>query len=636
MDLSPPCFEGEQDPVEVHELLPETRRKNLEWRVWINELCKKDHEVRALVKEKFRRDWMFAINGFFWTYEREHGKENVFRHSPTILWPVQIRHTELLIDSIQNGYDVLTDKSRDMGATWDHIQLYVWYWLDEDTPGNDFLLGSRKEDYVDFKKSMGTLFGKARYLLRRLPHFLRPIGFKWRLHSSRLYLENPRSGSTITGESCNADFGSGDRRKAVLLDEFAKWERGLDKQAWTAVGDVARARHALSTPKGVGNEFERLRFSGQISHFEMPWWEHPHKAIGKYVEQQPLYDERGELKGHKEKIRSPWYDEQVGRRSPHEVAQEIDISYLTTGSPAFDREIVKAHMDSLRANPPEPEFIGGIVLRKESSLEDEIIKMEPVLTPSEFGPLTIWELPDEWTEYVIGIDSSEGHEEGDFCAMYGVDRRTHNVAFEFHGLFKEHELATAAVALGLYYSTSSGPAWLVPEANSMGRAVIQYAIEVLRYKRVYRRRITSTVTKKWTLEWGWKTSTQTWGLVRAAINNYLDFSGGKIYSLPLLEEMFYTEIRPSGKLQSASGHNDDRMAAFGIAMAGHAQLPYGWKVLDELRDPDEVKREEHERKLQELGDSRVVFMEEYKNRILEEVGRVPVFGTTGDRGNVPI
>lgn len=635
MDLTPPCFERDQDPLEVHETLPNVRRKNLEWRAWINDLCKKDHDIRALVKEKFRRDWEFAINGFFWTYEREHGKENVFRHSPTILWPIQIKHTELLVDSIRNGYDVLTDKCRDMGATWDHIQLYMWYWLD-DSPGNDFLLGSRKEDYVDFKRSMGTLFGKARYLLRRLPFFLRPNGFKWRLHSSRLYLENPRSGSTITGESCNADFGSGDRRKAVLLDEFAKWERGLDKQAWSAIGDVARARHALSTPKGVGNEFERLRFSGQIIHFEMPFWEHPHKAVGKYIQKQPIYDGKGELKGHSEKIRSPWYDNEVLRRSAHEVAQEIDISYLTTGSPAFDRTIIKAYMDSLRASPSEPEFVGGIVLKREASLEEEVIKMEPVLTPSEFGPLIIWELPDEWSEYAVGIDSSEGREEGDFCCMYGIDRRTHNVAFEFHGIFKEHELGTAAVALGLYYTTKSGPAWLIPESNSMGRAVIQHIIEVLRYKRMYRRRITSTVTKKWTLEWGWKTHTQTWGLVRAAINNYLDFSGGKVYSLPLLEELFYTEVRPSGKLQSASGHNDDRMSAFGIALAGHSQLPYGWKVLDELKDQAELDREEYDRKLEKYQDENIVFMEEYRNRILEEASRVPVFGATRDRGNIPI
>ncbi len=633
MDLTPPMLPHDLAAEEVGEVKEEVRRENLEWRYKLLRACRNDPDIQALVKEKFHRDWMFAINGFFWTYERVHGKENVFKHSPTVLWPVQIRHTEMLVQSIDAGHDVLTDKSRDMGATWDHIQLYVWYWLKPE-PGNDFLLGSRKEDYVDFKRSMGTLFGKARYAIKRLPKFLAPRGFKWRLHSSRLYLENPHSGSTITGESCNADFGSGDRRKAVLLDEFAKWERGLDRQAWSAVGDVARARHALSTPKGVGNEFERLRFSGQIKHFEMPWWEHPDKAGGRYIQSVPLYDDKGQLKSHKEKIRAPWYDVEVQRRSPHEVAQEIDISYLTTGSPAFDREILKALMDALRVDPVESVFKGGIVLKREVSAEEEIIELTPILTPSEFGPLTIWEEPHEYDEYILGVDSSEGKEDGDFCYIPVINRRTRNLAAEFHGLFKEHELATAAVALGLYYKTSSGQAWIVPEANSMGRAVIQYMVETLQYARLYRRRITSTVTRKWTLEWGWKTSTQTWGLVRAAINNHLDFSGGRIPSIELLEELYYSEVRPSGKIQGASGHNDDRMAGFGIALAGHAQLPYGWNIEADLMSKEE--REEKERERVKHQDPDVVFMDEYRNRILEDASRVPIFGGSADRGNVPI
>lgn len=631
MNLTPPSIPSDITPEQVGSLKEKVRRENLEWRYKVLRACRRDQGLRELVKEKFYRDWQFAINGFLWTYERVHGFENKFRHSPYILWPVQVEHISTLVRSIEEGFDVLTDKSRDMGATWDHIVIYVWHWLKPE-PGNDFLLGSRKEDYVDFKQSMGTLFGKARYAIRRLPAFLLPRGFKWRVHSSRLYLENPESGSTITGESCNADFGSGDRRRAVLLDEFAKWERGIDKQAWTAVGDVTRARHALSTPKGVGNQFEQLRFGGQIVHFEMGWWLHPEKAQGLYVEEVPIYDERGNISSYKKKLRSPWYDEQCHRRTPFEVRQEIDIDYVTTGAPAFDRDLIKRRMDALRADPLTPEFVGSIILVQDKSLEDEVITQEPKLLPSEFGPLTIWEQPKEWDFYVISVDPSGGLEDGDFNSITVTNRRSLDVVAEFHGLFKEHELATASVALAIYYNGG----WLVIEANSMGAAVIQYAVEVLRYRKVYRRRQTDTVTKKWTLSWGWKTTTNTWGLVRAAINRFLDQERGRIPSLALLEELYYTEVKPSGKLMGATGHNDDRMASFGVGLAAHAQLPYEWKALDDLKTEDELEYEELERKRMEGKSDSVIFMEDYRNRLLEQVSKTPTFGMKYDRGNSPI
>jgi hypothetical protein len=39
------------------------------------------------------------------------------------------------------------EKSREMGATYVSLGVILWYW--RFVPGSNFLLGSRKQDYVD-------------------------------------------------------------------------------------------------------------------------------------------------------------------------------------------------------------------------------------------------------------------------------------------------------------------------------------------------------------------------------------------------------------------------------------------------------------------------------------------------------
>jgi hypothetical protein len=42
-----------------------------------------------------------------------------------VTWPIQDTHQLRIEHGIEEGESLLTDKSRDMGATWDHIAEYV-------------------------------------------------------------------------------------------------------------------------------------------------------------------------------------------------------------------------------------------------------------------------------------------------------------------------------------------------------------------------------------------------------------------------------------------------------------------------------------------------------------------------------
>jgi hypothetical protein len=153
-----------------------------------------------------------------------------------------------LAKAIEIGEDRLVEKTRDMGASWIVLYVFIWFWLFHDNC--DFRIGSRKEDFVDKIGDMDTLMEKVRFTLRFLPSWMKPEGYVESEHATYMRIVNPKNKNTIIGESANPHFGSGGRRKAILLDEYAKWETSVADAAWTSTHDVTRCRIVVSTPVG--------------------------------------------------------------------------------------------------------------------------------------------------------------------------------------------------------------------------------------------------------------------------------------------------------------------------------------------------------------------------------------------------
>lgn len=236
----------------------------------------------------------FFINNFGWTLDPRPEHEPF--HLPFITFEYQDRAIEWFIDRIDNGRDGLVEKSRDMGMSWlMFVWLPLWYWLFRD--GTNILLGSYKEALVD-DRTPDSLFGKLDYALDSLPRWMLPSRFNRDKHRTKLRLTNPANGNVITGDTMNPNFGRGSRKTAVLFDELGFWDYAED--AWSSCGDSTSARIANSTPNG-DNFFHNLKEEG-IGTLTLLWAEHP------------LKDEQ-------------WYQFEVQRRSPEEMAQEIDLSY---------------------------------------------------------------------------------------------------------------------------------------------------------------------------------------------------------------------------------------------------------------------------------------------------------------------
>lgn len=192
---------------------------------------------------------------------------------PFITWDYQNEAFERMQKAMDDGHDVVIEKSRDMGASWMMLTLFQWRW--QFYPLQSFLMMSRKEDYVDSTGNPDSLFWKLDFLLEYQPSWLRPVFTR-----NQMMLVNVENKSVISGETTNQNAGRGGRRTAILIDEAAAITKLVDVDAATA--DVTDCRFWNSTPMGR-NHFYRLRCSKAAEVITMHWRSHPHKRKGLYT-----------------------------------------------------------------------------------------------------------------------------------------------------------------------------------------------------------------------------------------------------------------------------------------------------------------------------------------------------------------
>jgi hypothetical protein len=233
-------------------------------------------------------------------------------------WPFKLfdyqeeRIVNELVRAIEMGYDIFFDKTREMGVSYTVLGVLLWYWKYREA--SNFLVGSRKEDYVDnvggtkggddLNNKEESLFGKLDYMTSRLNPLVMPKGFNSKVHRASMKLLNPELGNSISGESSNPNFSRGGRQKAILLDEFAFWDN--DDSAWGSTADTTNCRIVITTP-GIrpGTKAKRLRFGTdgeKIKVIELPHYLDPRKT-------------------------ATWLKDQRERRSKEDFAREIMIDW---------------------------------------------------------------------------------------------------------------------------------------------------------------------------------------------------------------------------------------------------------------------------------------------------------------------
>jgi len=115
--------------------------------------------------------------------------------------------------------------------------------------------------------------------------------------------------------------------------------------------------------------------------------------------------------------------------------------------------------------------------------------------------LTVWERPERWSGYVLGVDTAEGLGHGDYSCIQVIDAKKGEQVAIWHGRIPPDELATEVHRLGLWY----GNALCCVEANNHGLTTIT-VLRQLGYPNMYRRRSLNTSSQRISQEYGWKTT----------------------------------------------------------------------------------------------------------------------------------
>jgi len=558
---------------------PKTYKANMRWRKNLLRRAEYDLAFRERLREQFFRDPIFAFNAFFFTLDP---RKKPKHQQPFCTYKYQDEGIAALVQAINNGHDLGVEKSRDMGVTWIVILTFLWFWLNP-AGGADFLLGSRIEDYVDKKGDPRTHFEKVRYALYRLPGWLRPAGFHRNKHDNFMRIVNPKTGASITGESNNANFSTQGRYNAILFDEFAKWEH-TDKSAWTAAGDASPCRIPISTPFGAGGQYYDVVSGGKTKILRFHWSLHPEKKRGLYCEYPPPNWQDKQKLGDKYepevKLRSIWYDEQCVRRSPTEIAQELDIDYIGAGRPVFDRISETRSLKYFRTLDQEPSFCCEVQFDQEPTLE-------PVASFNDMeGLVQIYEKPAVNGCYIISADVVEGKEDGDFNSVKVYNRDTKSVDASYYSRVSEIELAYVLRAIHSWYSVGPRQAytWTSIETIGPGISTFDLCLEAGLPNLFMMPRFDTTKGSASFMK-GWKTTSVSRNALVSAVREWLQTRPGFMDARCAWECMTFIKNK-MGKPIAKGGCHDDEVFSFGIAVKTDEYTPYD-RIREEVeRRPD--------------------------------------------------
>lgn len=570
-------------------IVPKEVVKNLQWRARMLTAADTDVELQADLYSASSSSVLFFINAFCFTlriFEPSATGENQsaeHSHLPYITWPIQDEHILAIESAMDKGTSLLTDKSRDMGATWDHIAVYVHRLLFKQDETH--LMISRKEDAVDQLDGQpksypfgtladpGTLFGKIDYILSRLPEWMIP-----RLMRKKMHIVNVDNKTRIDGESSNATAGSSDRRDSIFLDEMAKMREGESIKRSTR--DVTACRLPCSTPNGAGTAYSAWRLSGQIPVFVLGWYDHPEKGAGRYASQDKL--------GRWE-IRSPWFDIETQTRTPKELAIEVCMDHVGSGDTFFESQIIEQHK-KLFARPPRRSMtigftkdtpdhkIPGIIMR----LDMKSILKEPK------GPLKIWTglmngRPDQTKTYTVGVDIGKGQGASNSVIAVMQNETNEKIAEWADANTPIHEFAKIAAAICVWVGGRNKRPLLIWENNGDPGFDFGYqTTQVCKYPNIYFDKQAGTLREKKGKRYGWRSSPEKKAVGLGTLRRA--YSNGKIinHSAEALTEcLSYVHYESGGigpaslvaESDSARKAHGDRVIADMLCVLGRADTP---------------------------------------------------------------
>ncbi len=523
-------------PGKWHKRVPRDPLENLKFRRYWLRKCEQSKRVREATIEACKKDALFYINTFVWQYNpKKKGRDKV---APFATYEFQDKAIHKIFDAVENGYDLVLEKSREVGGSW--LSLLAMEWMYRAIDNLQFSMLSRAEKLVD-GFNMDSLFKKIDFMQDRIPEWLRPKQIR-----KKMYFENRDNGSSMTGEATTERALVGGRASAIFLDEFSQMETAEDIYDRTA--DVSSCRIFNFTHTGLDTTAYALSRRADVQKLVLHWSMHPEKNRGLYkttvgstevevLDKQFDYGPdfefviNGEPMGPFPGLRSPWYDREcIRRKSRRAVAMDLDIDPGGSQSQFFNASNIVNLKAKYGRNPLS---VGDVVFDRDTGNPKYIDLRDD-------GPLRLWTPLNAYGKpppsiYCIGVDVSTGSGATASCASI-LDAKTATKVAEYISAHMEPaDFACACVALAKLFSTSTGePAKMAWEKVGPGASFGKKVLEVGFRHIYYRTNETNPLDKTPSDDPGWYPSPKT---KRDALQDYKDALEGRIYLNPSREAL---------------------------------------------------------------------------------------------------
>ena len=191
--------------------------------------------------------------------------------------------------------------------------------------------------------------------------------------------------------------------------------------------------------------------------------------------------------------------------------------------------------------------------------------------------LTVWQEPERWSGYVLGVDTAEGLGHGDYSCIQVLDAKEGTQVAVWHGHIAPDELAYEVHNLGIWY----GNALCCVESNNHGLTTITQ-LRQLGYPNMFRRRSLNSQTDRMSQEFGWKTTRTSKPLMIDDLSMALRNEELILKDQHTIAEL-RTYVRNERGGMSGSPH-DDRVMALALAnqMRKYAFIPEYVQKVDDM------------------------------------------------------
>lgn len=277
-----------------------------------------------------------------------------------------------------------------------------------------------------------------------------------------------------------------------------------------------------------------------------------------------------------------WYigkERTQGEEMKQEFPSTPEEAFLTSGRRVFDA-IATMHAGGRCITPLivyDMDPITGIKSKVQALRGGNKEELQRTL----MNHLLVWELPDPDDDYAIGADIAEGLEHGDRSSFDVVKKSTGEQVAHWYGHLDAELFAMLLAHAGRLYSgivrqgehETQIPAYIGPERNNHGHAVIQKLREIYPTSRIYTEEYIDRDNDDETAKLGWLTTKQSKPIVIEGMKTLLREDCDGIRWLGTITEMSSYVYDKKGSMNAQEGCFDDQVMSYCIAQEMRARMP---------------------------------------------------------------